>query len=156
MTGLHTLRQHLSPFITLAFAGIATAACSGRPAAQQQATEWYQILRTPQIVAYLDTGRVERISSTRRRVWFRFVYTDPIAVGRDTTHYRATEAREEIDCQAQRARGLELRMETVSGASVGVPTPDADWQPFATHPLNSGVFLVACRATGSPVRRGGA
>ena len=115
---------------------------------------WYEIARTPQMVAYLDTARVQRISTHGRRVWFRFVYSEPMQIGGDTTTaYRATEVREEIDCQTERVRGLEMKIETVDGSIVGAPTPDGDWQTFQQHPFNSGVFLVACRATGSPVIR---
>jgi hypothetical protein len=123
----------------------------------QQTSTWYEILRAPTITAYLDTGRIERPSRLITRVWFRFVYPAPITIGDDTvTHYRATEAREELDCHLRRARDLELRLESVQGAAVGSPIPGGKWQPFDKHPLGSGVFLVACKATGSPVRKGGA
>jgi hypothetical protein len=115
---------------------------------------WYEIARTPDIVAYLDTARVDRISERARRVWFRFVYTLPMQIGDDTTaRFKATEAREEIDCDLEQAKDLELRMETVSGLTTGAPTPDLNWKTFEEHPLGSGVFLVACRATGAMVRR---
>ena len=116
---------------------------------------WYEILRTGEIIGYLDTARIERVSEGRARVWFRFVYPTPMTVGSDTTRYRALEVREDVDCPQRRARELEMRFESIAGASAGSPMPDAQSGPIDTHPMNSGVFFVACRTIGHPlVRRG--
>jgi len=65
--------------------------------------------------------------------------------------FGASEVREELDCGNRRTKDLELRMETTAGVSAASPVPNADWQSIDTHALNSGVFLVACRALGHPI-----
>ena len=113
---------------------------------------WYEIARTPAIVAYLDTARVERPTAGVARIWFRFTYATPMTVGIDTTaSYAASEVREELDCANRRTKDLELRMESTAGISTGSPLPAPAWQSIDTHPLNSGIFLVACRALGTPI-----
>jgi hypothetical protein len=112
---------------------------------------WYEIVRSPQIVAFLDTARVERLGTGHARIWFRFVYGTPTTIGTDTTRYRAMEAREEVDCPQRRTRDLEMRMESMGGIFVGSLTPEAPWQSIDTHALNSGVFLVACRSIGHQI-----
>jgi hypothetical protein len=43
-------------------------------------------------------------------------------------------------------------MQAVGGQiAVGIPAPDTAWSSIDTHPLNSGVFLVACRVIGHPI-----
>jgi len=123
------------------------------PPAPSQGAHWYEIARTPQIVAYLDTSRMDRSSAGTARIWFRFVYANPMTVGSDTTtEYRASEAREELDCANRRTKDLELRMETTTGLATGTPFSNPQWKSIDTHPLNFGVFLVACRALGTPIR----
>jgi hypothetical protein len=112
---------------------------------------WFEIARTPDIVALLDTSRIERLGEGHAKVWYRFVYTHPIRLGSDTTQYAAAEAREELDCLTRRTRDVAVRMETVAGVSAASPTPDVGWIAFDKHPLNSGVFFVGCRAIGHPL-----
>jgi hypothetical protein len=113
---------------------------------------WYEIVRTPGITAYLDTARVDRLAGGVARIWFRFRYAEPMIFGTDsTTKYSATEAREELDCAGRRTRDLELRTETTTGITAGAPFVSPPWQSIDTHALNSGVFLVACRALGTPI-----
>lgn len=140
----------LLPAICIAL-GILTTGCAQRPSANRS-PGWYEIARAPQIIAYLDTARLDRYGKERARVWFRFQYTPPITLRPDTiTKYEAVETRQDLDCPNRRTRGLELRMQAVGGVAAGVPAPDTAWQPIDTHPLNSGVFLVACRTiTGRP------
>ena len=126
----------------------------GLPPAANSGARWYEIARTPAIVAYLDTARVERLPDGVARIWFRFVYGAPMTIGADTsTTYAASEVREELDCGNRRTKDLEIRMETTAGVSAAAPVPSADWQPIDSHALNSGVFLVACRALGHPELR---
>lgn len=116
--------------------------------------EWYEIARTPDITAYVDTGRIERVDAEVSRVWLRFVFTEPTLVGSDSTApLRATEAKAAIDCCGERAMNLEMAIETVSGMRSAAPTPEATWMAFKDHPLGDGVFLVACRAAGTVVQR---
>ena len=147
--GVNTLLSRAREIALLA----ALAACSSKGARPAPPTPgWYEIARTPEIAAYLDTGRIERAGDGVSRVWFRFRYVTPITLGHDTsTHYAAMETRQELDCAHRRTRGLELRMETSTGITTGAPTPDTAWSSIDTHVLNSGVFLVACRATGHPI-----
>jgi hypothetical protein len=122
------------------------------PAPPNATARWYEIARTPAIVAYLDTARVERPAAGVARIWFRFAYATPMTVGADTaTAYAASEAREELDCANRRTKDLELRLETTTGIATGSPLPTPAWKPIDTHPLGSGVFLVACRALGTPI-----
>jgi len=124
----------------------------GLPPVANTGAKWYEIARTPEIVAYLDTARVEPLPDGSARIWFRFVYGTPMTIGADTsTKYAASEVREELDCGNRRTKDLELRMETTAGVSAASPVPNADWQSIDTHALNSGVFLVACRALGHPI-----
>ncbi len=117
---------------------------------------WFEIARTPDIVAYVDTSRIEHVDSSTSRVWLRFVYTTPLQIGNDTTQrLKATEVRDEIDCRAQRAKDLEMGLETENGITSRSPTPESGWKSFREHPLGDGVFLVACRAAGSMVRVSG-
>lgn len=130
---------------------ILAMACEQRPAANRR-PGWYEIARAPKIVAYLDTARLDRYGDGRARVWFRFQYMPPITLGGDTTtKYEAVETRQDLDCPNRRTRGLELRMQATGGVAVGVPAPDTVAQSIDTHPLNSGVFLVACRTIGHPI-----
>ena len=125
---------------------------AGLPPAVDSKAKWFEIARTPEIVAYFDTARVERLPDDVARIWFRFVYATPMTIGTDTsTHFAASEIREELDCARRRTKDLEMRMETTSGVSTGTPVPSAQWQPIDSHVLNSGVFLVACRALGHPI-----
>jgi hypothetical protein len=130
-----------------------TALLTGCDSRQRQPDAgWYEIARAPGIVAYYDTARVVRPNKTLAQIWMRFVYTEPIMVGADTTTlYKAVETRQELNCAERKTRGLELRMEALGGVAVGVPAPDTMWTPIDSHPLNSGVFLVACRALGTPI-----
>lgn len=126
------------------------AGCATPPAAKEPG--WYEIARAPGIVAYLDTARVERLGEGQARVWFRFAYLQPYTPSNDTSvHYEASETRQELDCVNRKTRGLELRMQATGGVAVGVPAPDTSAQSIDTHPLNSGVFLVACRTIGHPI-----
>lgn len=138
--------------VILVALGIVMNGCARRSAANHD-PGWYEIARTPQIIAYLDTARLDRYGDGRARVWFRFQYMPPITLGSDTTtRYEAMETRQDLDCPNRRTRGLELRMQAAGGIAVGVPAPDTVWQSIDTHPLNSGVFLVACRTvTGHPI-----
>lgn len=135
----------------LAFGLAAESAC--RPAARgSREAAWYEIGRAPGTVAYLDTARIDRLGDGHARIWLRFQYLQPYVPSNDTNvKYEAAETRQEIDCGQRRTRGLELKMQAVGGVSVGVPTPDTPWTSIDTHPLNSGVFLVACRAIGHPI-----
>ena len=139
-------------------AAIFTAgACARSPASGQPG--WYEIARAPGIEAYLDTARIEREGEGRALVWFRFHYLQPYVSSHDTsTKFEAAETRQDLDCNTRRTRGLELRMQAVGGnVAVGLPAPDTGWSSIDTHPLNSGVFLVACRVLGHPIPpRGGA
>lgn len=122
------------------------------PPVPNQDAQWYEIARTPEIVALLDTARIERTPEGTARIWFRFVYDAPTTLGDDTTvKYSAMEAREEIDCVNRRTKDLEMRMETTTGMSTGSPFPTPAWQSIDTHPMNSGIFLVACRTLGTPI-----
>jgi hypothetical protein len=143
---------------TLMIGMAASSGCGDRRPSADSAAVWYEIARTPGIVAYFDTARVERLGNGHARIWFRFQYLQPFVPGRDTSvRFEASETRQDLDCNARRTRGLELRMEAAGGVAVGVPTPDTAWSSIDTHPLNSGVFLVACRAIGHPIPpRGGA
>jgi hypothetical protein len=147
-------------FVLIAIVTLALGACreqqtkpaNGLPPAANSRAQWYEVARTPAIAAYLDTARVERLTGGVARIWFRFVYGTPMTIGADTsTRYAATEVREELDCGNRRTKDLEMRMETTAGVSAAAPVPNADWQPIASHALNSGVFLVACRALGHPI-----
>src|SRR4051812_12310544 len=133
-------------------AGRAATEVAAAPAAAPRGT-WFEIARTPEIVAALDTARLEPVADSGGRVWFCFEYTTPMVGGGDTTvRYRATEARLEVNCRARRARNLELHMETTSGVRTGTPVGREDWQPLDEHPLGSGVFYPACQALGWPLR----
>jgi hypothetical protein len=122
------------------------------PAAADSGAAWYEFLRTPTIVAYLDTARIERVQPAAVRIWFRFAYAEPMTIGADTTEkFAMTEAREELDCAGRRTKDLEFRMKSLSGAWVGVPMPEPKWTALDVHPFNSGIFLVACRALGTPI-----
>jgi hypothetical protein len=155
-------------FAASAFVATLATACSaapddrpadtsgGSPSTAAAPGSWYEILRTGEIRGLLDTSRIERVSEGRARVWFRFVYTTPMTVGTDTARYRALEVREDVDCPRRQTRELEMRFESVTGASAGSLTPDAQWGPIDTHPMNSGVFLVACRTIGHPLTPRGA
>lgn len=153
-------RRGLRVVVLSAIGILALAVCSdeqrkpadGLPPAANSRAQWYEVARTPAIVAYLDTARVERLAGGVARIWFRFVYGTPMTIGADTsTKYAATEVREELDCANRRTKDLEMRMETTAGVSAAAPVPNADWQPIDSHALNSGVFLVACRALGHPI-----
>jgi hypothetical protein len=149
-----------SVFALITIVILALGACSeeqpkpanGLPPAANSQAQWYEVARTPAIVAYLDTARVERLAGGVARIWFRFVYGTPMTMGADTsTKYAATEVREELDCANRRTKNMEMRMETTAGVSAAAPVPNADWQPIDSHALNSGVFLAACRAVGHPI-----
>jgi len=143
---MSTLRSAL-----VVFSVAATAAVCTKPSTAKE-PGWYEIARAPGIVAYLDTARLERLGEGRARVWFRFEYLEPFTPSNDTSvHYEASETRQELDCVNRRTRGLELRMQATGGVAVGVPAPDTIAQSIDTHPLNSGVFLVACRTIGHPI-----
>ena len=133
--------------------GLSLAACSSKAVADR-APGWYEIARAPGIVAYLDTARLDRYAAGHARIWFRFAYQQPYVM--NGVRYEAMETRQDLDCTTRRTRGLELRMQATGGVAVGVPTPDTAWTAIDTHPLNSGVFLVACRTIGHPIppRRG--
>lgn len=144
---LVTLRRTLG-----GLSAVALAACAGRGDRSTATSHaWYQVAQTPQIIAYLDTAHIERAGKGVSRIWMRFVYTPPISMAPDTTTYQATETRQELDCANRRTRGLELRMIAVSGAVGGSPTPDSPWTSIDTHPLGSGMFLVACRVAGTAI-----
>jgi hypothetical protein len=133
-------------------AGQDRTAASGLPPRADQGARWYEIVRTRHVVAYLDTARVERPTAGVARIWFRFAYATPMSIGPETRiEYGASEAREELDCANRRAKDLELRMETTNGVSTAAPAPPQEWRSIDTHPLNSGVFLVACRFLGTPI-----
>ena len=149
--------SRLSPEWALLLTALIGIACAGRSQDADTRTRsspgWYEIARTPEIVAYIDTARVEKRPEGVARVWFRFHYLTPIQLGKDTaTKYAAAETRQEVDCPHRRTRGLETRLETTTGLSAASPTPDTAWSSIDTHILNSGIFLVACRATGHPIR----
>lgn len=75
-----------------------------------------------------------------------------MTVGTDSSvKYAASEAREELDCTNRGTRDLELRMQTTTGMATGSPFPNPQWKPIDDHPLGSGVFLIACRALGTPI-----
>jgi surface-adhesin protein E len=136
----------------LTISSVAALACGPRKAPLAKEPGWYEIARTPGIVAYLDTARLDRLGEGRARVWFRFAYSKPYTPSNDTSvHYEATETRQELDCLHRQTRGLELRMQATGGVAVGVPAPDTIATSIDTHPLNSGVFLVACRVIGHPI-----
>jgi hypothetical protein len=143
--------------LTIALALLGVAACQQSSAASRE-PGWYEIAHTPGIVAYLDTARIDRLGDGHARIWFRFRYLVPYVASNDTSvKYEAAETRQELDCIQRRTRGLELRMQAAGGIAAAVPTPDAGWSSIDTHPLNSGVFLVACRTIGHPIPvRGGA
>jgi surface-adhesin protein E len=154
------IRSSISRLAVVACIAIPSLACTQEPPKTDgtlppranQGAGWYEIARTPEIVAYLDTARIERPTSGTARIWFRFSYATPMTVGSDTTvNYRATEAREELDCHERRTKQLEIRMETVGGISTGSPSAESTWNSIDTHPLGVGVFLVACRALGTPI-----
>ena len=143
----------------MALCSLPLAACAqdtksggGLPAIPNSAARWYEIARTPAIVAYLDTARIERTAAGPARIWFRFVFGTPMTFGSDTTvKYEAMEAREELDCASRRTKDLEQRMETTTGLATGTPLPTPAWRSIDTHPLNSGIFLLACRSLGTPI-----
>lgn len=139
-----------SAIMCVAFGAVA---CAQTRSPSASTRGWYEIARTPEIAAYLDTARIDRVRPGRARVWFRFHYTQPYVPSTDTaTKFEAIETRQELDCNTRRTRGLEMRMQVVGGqVSVGVPAPDTSWSSIDTHPLNSGVFLVACRVIGHPI-----
>jgi len=137
---------------SVVIAVLLTCVACGRGRAAEHAG-WYEIARAPGIEAYLDTARIEREGNGRARVWFRFHYLQPYVPSTDTsTKFEAAETRQDLDCATRRTRGLELRMQAVGGqVAVGRPVPDTAWSSIDTHPLNSGVFLVACRVIGHPI-----
>ena len=139
-------------FMSLVFAAAIASGCGEQSSRESQTPGWYEIARAPGIVAYLDTARVERLAEGRARIWFRFQYLQPYMPGPDTSvRFEAAETRQDLDCNARRTRGLELRMQASGGVAAAVPTPDTAWVSIDTHPLNSAVFLVACRALGHPI-----
>ena len=129
------------------------AAAPAPAAARAPGGTWFEIARTPEIVAYMDTARLERPAAGVGRVWYRFEYATPMRLGDDTvTRYRAVESRLEVDCGREMAKGLEMRVETEAGVSSGSPTPEQQFQSVDEHPLGSGVFFPACRMLGKPLR----
>src|SRR4051812_30333862 len=101
------IRSSISRLTVVACIAIPSFACTQEapktpgtlPPRANQGAGWYEIARTPEIVAYLDTARVERPKPGIARIWFRFSYATPMTVGSDTTvKYSATEARVELDC----------------------------------------------------------
>ena len=144
----------------LAFAVIPLAACaqdapktSGRvPTTPNSSGSWYEIARTPAVVAYLDTARIERTAAGPARIWFRFVFDTPMTVGSDTTvRYTSMEEYEELNCASRLAKDLEQRMETTAGVQTRTRWPTPIWRSIEAHPMHSGIFLVACQALGTPV-----
>ncbi len=122
--------------------------CSPATRAPADRTLWHEVARTPDVIVYLDTGRVETPSRATRRVWFRSQYFVRLALGTDSARFTASEVREEVDCGERRARDLEARLETPEGETVAAPVPDAEWRTFEEHTLPAWLFDIACRATG--------
>jgi len=113
---------------------------------------WREIARTPSLVAFIDTARVDRPTPSATRVWFRFEYVVPLVIRGDSTiQYRASETHEEIDCAHRRTRDLAMRLESVEGVTGGAPFPDSTAQSVDGHPLGSGMFVAACRTLGQPM-----
>lgn len=113
---------------------------------------WREIARTPSLVAFIDTARVDRPTPSAMRVWFRFEYVVPLVIRGDSTiQYRASETHEEIDCAHRRTRDLAMRLESVEGVTGGAPFPDSTAQSVDGHPLGSGMFVAACRTLGQPM-----
>lgn len=113
---------------------------------------WREIARTPSLVAFIDTVRVDRPTPSAMRVWFRFEYVVPLVIRGDSTiQYRASETHEEIDCAHRRTRDLAMRLESVEGVTGGAPFPDSTAQSVDGHPLGSGMFVAACRTLGQPM-----
>lgn len=146
-------RCHLTIALLLAAAPRLVAAQTATSGAAAATPRWFEIARTPEIVAYLDTARLERTPGQGGQVWFRFEYTTPMQVGSDTTtRYRATEGHFAVNCRDAQARALSVYMETTEGVRAGSPMPDSPWQALEDQPLGSGVFYPACRALGMPLR----
>ena len=113
---------------------------------------WREIARTPSLVAFIDTARVDRPTPSATRVWFRFEYVVPLVIRGDSTiQYRASETHEEIDCAHRRTRDLAMRLESVEGVTGGAPFLDSTAQSVDGHPLGSGMFVAACRTLGQPM-----
>lgn len=113
---------------------------------------WLEIARTPGVIGYLDTTRVQRDSGGSALIWFRFVYTTPMTVGADTSvKYAASEMHERLDCVKRRAKDLALELERTNGADSTAPFQDPQWTSIDTHPLGAAVFVVACRTLGTPI-----
>ena len=130
----------------------ARKSASALPPAGSRAARWQMITRTPNLVAYIDTARVDRTTLGVARIWFRVAYAKPTTFGTNTKEqYLVMEAREELDCADRRTKDLELRLEKTDGIWIGIPLPPPAWESIDTHPLNSGVFLFACGVLGTPI-----
>jgi hypothetical protein len=123
-----------------------------RSPASSSADSWSLLFSRGGITVYIDTSRVIDSGSVIR-AWLRFDYAQEMPKMESTTGpYVRTDAQEDLNCEAKRARDVWLKMidssEKVVGDTLWGPGP---WIDFDKHPLGIHILEPAC----DRLRRGG-
>jgi hypothetical protein len=143
---------HLALVAAIPLAGTVAARAAQAQAPNEARAAWTPIARTAAVTASIDTTRMERTTDGAARLWYRFAFATPLALGdAAASRFEATEMRMEVDCRGQRVRTLTLRMESTEGVQADVPASDSAWRTFAAHPMGAGIFVPACAALGVPL-----
>jgi hypothetical protein len=132
--------------VVLAAAVLAAACHSPRSGL---ASPWVPIVNSPQITVLVDTSRLSKIEQVTR-LWLRFEYAVPQPKLKSTRGpYASSEVQEEVNCQQQQARDLQLRLLGADGQVVGDTVFAASsWTTFAAHPLTPSILGPLCSQIG--------
>jgi hypothetical protein len=102
------------------------------------------ISENPAIKMSLDTARIGTADG-RSQTWLAFDLSDPWPAIEDLkAPYRHFEAREDVDCETKRVRGLSVRYVDTTGTMYDRPPTDSVWVTFAAHPLTESAFGPVC------------
>ena len=120
-----------------------------RPRTSATSDPWVRLFSRGGITGYVDTASAVDSGSVVR-VWLRFDYAQTLPKMESTTGpYVRTDAQEDINCRARRARDVALKLidstTTVVGDTLWGPGP---WLPFATHPLGAPILEPVCEHLG--------
>ena len=141
-------RFHRLHTVVLAAAALVPACHSPRSG---PASPWVPIVNSPQITILVDTSRLSQIEHATR-LWLRFEYAVPQPEMKSTRGpYASSEVQEEVNCQQQQVRDLQLRLLGADGKVVGDTLFAAtSWTSFASHPLTPSILGPLC----SQIRKG--
>lgn len=130
-----------------ALLAMCTYACGQAPevnprveASTPTSTAWTEVVRNDTLSWYLDSATLVYVGRGTR-VWIAVVAPESDSV---PSYLSRFETRQELDCERQVARGLDVRTPDPTGKTFVTAVRDSTWVAFATHSLPADVLHPVC------------